>query len=1185
MFAMNKKSQFLTNIAILIGLFVISITGYSQALQPGWPIDPNVQTTLQRTIVTDDLPSVSGSIYPCDVLLYKANGYGNWHYGLGLPITRRFDLIPNHTGTTTNTSRLLSFFAISDIHICDKESPEEAIFAAYHVIGGNSSAYSPIMPYTTQVLDAAIQTINALHKVTPFDLGISLGDACNDMQYNELRWYIDIIVGGKIIQPSSGSHLGASTVDYQKPYLAVGLDPSIPWYQVLGNHDHFWLGSAPVDAVPVGSSTNTNNGLVDMRASYTGSNVIMITELFKPGTQLNYAGVIDGSTPDGLVLYAGTVSNPSVMLPLPSGADPNRYALTRNQWISEFITSGTTVISGTNPVGHGFTQALATSGSACYSFLPKSNLPLKVIVLDDTDGEADVTGNGDAHGSLDAGRWQWLQGELAAGDSNNQLMIIAAHVPLDMQVPTSVTSFSSAGWLDPLQSGSNGSAVSLAALKTELHKHPNLIMWLSGHMHMNNVTPEPDPSNDPTLGFWEVETSSLRDLPQEFRTFQITANNDNTISIFAINVDPSVAKGSPAAVSRSMGAAAFNLFFPNGLVGLPSYPRSDFGPVNVELVKQLTPTMASIIRNAAANCGTPIGVLSSITVNGGTLAPKFNPSVTSYSGTVASSLTTVTATPWYSYTNPSIQLTANGVTSLLSSGTPSAPLSLNMGVNTFTVTVSSSTSTIPPIVTPPGRPGRPTPTPVTPPVRPGTTTYTLTLTRVPSSTPDLAGLTLDAAPIYPMFTTSGTSYSASVPNSVGSVTVTPIKANPTDTIAVSVGSGAWQSVVSGNPSGPLSLASSKLINVLVTGTGGSQKLYTITVNQLASPVTSDASGIDATTATLNAVVDESTPLVAFQYGQTADYGMTTSWEAVPVDFSNQSTTSVLAGIVGLTPSTLYHYRVMISTGTTTLYGADKTFVTVPDYSVQPIAAQGDAAPGISNAQFVSFGCPAINNLNNLAFQAVVTGSGITANNNHGIWAPNVSGSNLAQSLIVRTGQSTAYYSNVTGTALQLATFSALGDPVFDNNNRIAFIGTASTWVAGGLQQSIFAETTGTLIRIAGIQDQAPNCATGVQFSSFQQLVLPDQGGVVFVANLTTGLAGVTSANNQGLWLADSAGTLSLVVRTGDILVVGGARKTVAAISIFTPTAAVGAQTRSFNSSGTLVYTVTFTDGTQSIYGL
>ena len=60
----------------------------------------------------------------------------------------------------------------------------------------------------------------------------------------------------------------------------------------------------------------------------------------------------------------------------------------------------------------------------------------------------------------------------------------------------------------------------------------------------------------PEKGFWQVETSSLRDFPQQFRTFGIYLNSDYTISIETINVDPAVADGTPAATSRKYAIAA-----------------------------------------------------------------------------------------------------------------------------------------------------------------------------------------------------------------------------------------------------------------------------------------------------------------------------------------------------------------------------------------------------------------------------------------------------------------------------------------------------------------------------------------------------------------------------------------------------------------------------------------------------
>ena len=59
--------------------------------------------------------------------------------------------------------------------------------------------------------------------------------------------------------------------------------------------------------------------------------------------------------------------------------------------------------TSSKPVGHGFNlvDPSQPSGFACYSFLPKSNMPLKVIVLDDTQSETDGATDIHGHGYLD----------------------------------------------------------------------------------------------------------------------------------------------------------------------------------------------------------------------------------------------------------------------------------------------------------------------------------------------------------------------------------------------------------------------------------------------------------------------------------------------------------------------------------------------------------------------------------------------------------------------------------------------------------------------------------------------------------------------------------------------------------------------------------------------------------------
>jgi hypothetical protein len=168
-------------------------------------------------------------------------------------------------------------------------------------------------------------------------------------------------------------------------------------------------------------------------------------------------------------------------------------------------------------------------------------------------------------------------------------MIIAAHVPIGVK-PFGSNKLGSWGPESYIQDGGNGPISTNENLIATLHKYPNFILWLAGHMHYNQVTnfPSPDP-NHPERGFWEVQTPSLRDFPQQFRTFDIVRNSDNTISIIITDVDPAVSDGSPAAMSRFYGVAAMQLY----KTPAPYPPTCVY---NAELIKQLSPEMQRKIR-------------------------------------------------------------------------------------------------------------------------------------------------------------------------------------------------------------------------------------------------------------------------------------------------------------------------------------------------------------------------------------------------------------------------------------------------------------------------------------------------------------------------------------------------------------------------------------------------------------
>ena len=306
----------------------------------------------------------------------------------------------------------------------------------------------------------------------------------------------------------------------------------------------------------------------------TGKDILLMGDFMTEGidTRTAYMGAIDGRTPYGDIIGAGLVEEFPNGAPQVPGADPDRRLTPKQEWMSEFFKTSS------NPVGHGFTDSNLIDDFACYSFEPKSDVPVKVIVLDDTQSE-DKT-DPPWLGYLDQERYDWLISELDQGQAENKLMIIAAHVPLVLIGYPSTTD----------------SYINSANLVTKLNTYSNLVLWISGHRHRNVVTVHKSPDDvHPELGFWEVETASLSDFPQQFRIFEIVRNSDNTLSTFITNVDPAVAEGSPAWLSRSYAVATQQLF--EHSIDVPPS-----GAYNAELITQLSPAMQVVIQDV----GSPI---------------------------------------------------------------------------------------------------------------------------------------------------------------------------------------------------------------------------------------------------------------------------------------------------------------------------------------------------------------------------------------------------------------------------------------------------------------------------------------------------------------------------------------------------------------------------------------------------
>jgi hypothetical protein len=106
-----------------------------------------------------------------------------------------------------------------------------------------------------------------------------------------------------------------------------------------------------------------------------------------------------------------------------------------------------------------------------------------------------------------------------------------------------------------------------------------------------------------------------------------------------------------------------------------------------------------------------------------------------------------------------------------------------------------------------------------------------------------------------------------------------------------------------------------------------------------TPITSAASGVGVSTATLNGSIQTGgvQTLWQFQYGTSTSYGKTTTANSIP---AAGSSVIVATSITRLKPGTKYHFRLVVQTGTgataypiAVTYGGDKTFTTKPSGKV------------------------------------------------------------------------------------------------------------------------------------------------------------------------------------------------------------------------------------------------------------
>jgi metallophosphoesterase (TIGR03767 family) len=465
----------------------------------------------------------------------------------------RDDLAGESRGLSRELVSLLNIGHLTDMQIADVQSP--ARFEFFEQLrglpgaGNYVPAWRPQEALVTHAVAEMVRTFNRLatSPETGASLGlcVSTGDSLDNAQLNELQWFLSLLGGGTIAPNSGGpDYQGVQAADWE-PALYWRPDPAQdPYKERFGFPVHTGLlaealrtFSSPGLAAPWLSCFGNHDGLVLGTALPTPSYEQVLLGAHKP-TDLP-AGAdplanIDAFTeaPERLLLGPAREVEP----------DPGRRSIGRRDFVEAHLQTGA------HPSGHGFSRWNVESETAYGFYDLHGPVPVRVVLLDTTNMD------GYYEGSIGAAQLRWLEarlsevhsrhigagGRLVTTGAADRLVVLASHHGLvamtnDRQSPKGLEQ--------------DHPRVTAGALEALLHRFGNVVLWLNGHRHRNDVQPRPDPSGR-TGGFWEVSTAAIADWPCQSRLVEMVRTSDKEISILCTMLD----SGAPADPDRAEGS-------------------------------------------------------------------------------------------------------------------------------------------------------------------------------------------------------------------------------------------------------------------------------------------------------------------------------------------------------------------------------------------------------------------------------------------------------------------------------------------------------------------------------------------------------------------------------------------------------------------------------------------------------
>lgn len=493
--------------------------------------------------------------------------------------------------------RSLAFFGqLTDPQIADEMSPARVDFL--DGAGGELvSSWRPQELFGPQVFDLVVRNLNANRtsavksgKGNRAKLGfvITTGDLADNQQLNETRWFKGVLDGGTV-DPFSGKPISATnTCGGATPDEVNALNAAVAGRQYTGVADYDDYRGVPVDrysafwdpdeAPPAGgpyAAFPRYPGLLERAQNRFQAEGLKVPWYIARG---NHDGLVQGNAPASndiirsiatgcLKVFPTPVIDPAAFASLDESAVLPRIA--SNAYLAQLLAAAKKVppdpdrrilstVEYKLQIGgsHGYSKVAASERSASknnatyYSFRPRKGIEL--ISLDT------VAEGGGSTGNIDDPQYKWLEKTLISAQKAKRLVIAYGHHTLATMNNT--TADEKAGPCTPPKAGCDADprkstplhrgTAGAKSVRDLFLRYRNFVAYVAGHTHDNDI----QLFKKGRTGFWQINTASHADFPQQSREIEVMDNRDGTISLFTTILDHAAPTTAPAA-----GTAAASL--------------------------------------------------------------------------------------------------------------------------------------------------------------------------------------------------------------------------------------------------------------------------------------------------------------------------------------------------------------------------------------------------------------------------------------------------------------------------------------------------------------------------------------------------------------------------------------------------------------------------------------------------